>query len=79
MPLPTAANDEQRKNAYDVAKFGGALVLEEGNLGEHLFLSEIDSLLKNPDLRSDMEKKIRAFHNPEAANMIADGVLSLAS
>lgn len=79
VPLPTAANDEQRKNAYDVAKFGGALVLEEENLGEHLFLSEIDSLLKNSDLRSDMAKKIRAFHNPEAANMIADGVLSLAS
>jgi UDP-N-acetylglucosamine--N-acetylmuramyl-(pentapeptide) pyrophosphoryl-undecaprenol N-acetylglucosamine transferase len=79
VPLPTAANDEQRKNAYDVAKFGGALVLEEGNLGEHLFLSEIDSLLKNPDFRSDMEKKIRAFYNPEAANMLADGVLSLAS
>lgn len=78
IPLPTAANDEQRKNAYDVARFGGALVLEEGNLGEHLFFSEIDGLLKNPSLRADMARKIRSFHNPEAANMIADGVLSLA-
>ncbi len=79
VPLPTAANDEQRKNAYDVARFGGALVLEEGNLGEHLFFSEVDSILKNSDLRADMARKIRSFHNPEAANMIADGVLSLVS
>lgn len=79
VPLPTAANDEQRRNAYDVARFGGALVLEEGNLGEHLFFSEIDSLLKNPSLRADMAGKIGSFHNPEAANMIADGVLSLVS
>jgi UDP-N-acetylglucosamine--N-acetylmuramyl-(pentapeptide) pyrophosphoryl-undecaprenol N-acetylglucosamine transferase len=79
VPLPTAANDEQRENAYDVARLGGALVLEEGNLGEHLLLSEIDALLRNPDLCADMSRKIRSFHNPEAANMIADGVLSLVS
>ncbi len=79
VPLPSAANDEQRKNAYDVARFGGALVLEESNLGEHLFFSKVDELLKNPTLRNDMSTKIRAFHNPESANMIADGVLSLVS
>lgn len=79
IPLPTAANDEQRMNAYDVAHLGGALVLEEANFGEHLFLSEVDGLLKNPTLRADMSRKIRSFYNPDAANMIADGVLSLAS
>lgn len=79
VPLQSAANDEQRMNAYDVARFGGALVLEEANLGEHIFFSKVDELLKNQWLRSEMSQKVKSFHNPEAANMIADGVLSLSN
>lgn len=77
VPLPTAANDEQRKNAYDVAHGGGALVLEEANLGEHIFFSKVDELLRNPELRSAMGRSIRTFYNPDAADMIAEGILSL--
>ncbi len=78
VPLSSAANDEQRKNAYDVAHVGGALVLEESNLGEHILFSKIDELLRNPELRSSMGQNVRVFHNPMAADMIAEGVLSLA-
>ena len=77
VPLLSAANDEQRMNAYEVARFGGALVLEEGNLGEHLFLSKVEELLANADLRAKMSEKIKLFYNPEAANAIASGILSL--
>lgn len=77
VPLSTAANDEQRKNAYDVAHVGGALVLEEANLGEHILFSKVDELLRNAELRSAMGRGIRAFYNPDAADMIAEGVLSL--
>lgn len=77
VPLSTAANDEQRMNAYEVAKLGGAIVLEEQNLGEHMLLSKIGNLLRDPALHADMSGKIRVFYNPEAANTIADGVLSL--
>ena len=79
VPLPSAANDEQRMNAYEVAQFGGAIVLEEANLGEHILSSKIDTLLRDPMLRSGMAEKIRAFYNPAAADMIADGIISLAS
>ena len=77
VPLPFAANDEQRMNAFEVAGQGGAIVLEQQNLGEHILFSKIDELLKDPALRADMAEKIRVFYNPEAANMIADGILSL--
>lgn len=77
VPLPTAANDEQRMNAYEVAGVGGAIVLEQQNLGEHIFFSKIEGLLKDPALRGDMAEKIRVFHNPQASDMIADGILSL--
>ncbi|MEI6650525.1 MAG: undecaprenyldiphospho-muramoylpentapeptide beta-N-acetylglucosaminyltransferase [Candidatus Moraniibacteriota bacterium] len=77
VPLPSAANDEQRMNAYEVAKVGGAIVLEEQNLGEHMLLSKIEAVMRDPILRADIAKKIRVFHNPKAAEMIAEGVLSL--
>ncbi|MEI7750267.1 MAG: undecaprenyldiphospho-muramoylpentapeptide beta-N-acetylglucosaminyltransferase [Candidatus Moraniibacteriota bacterium] len=77
VPLPTAANDEQRMNAYEVARLGGAIVLEEANLGEHMLASKVDTLLRDPTLRSGMAEKIRAFYNPVAADMIADGIIGL--
>jgi len=77
VPLPTAANDEQRMNAYEVARLGGALVLEEANLGEHMLSGKVDALLRDPMLRAGMAEKIGAFHNPAAADMIAEGIISL--
>lgn len=77
VPLPSAANDEQRKNAYDIAALGGALVLEESNLGEHLFLEKITELLNNDGLRSEMGEKLSVFFRPDAAERIADGVIDL--
>jgi UDP-N-acetylglucosamine--N-acetylmuramyl-(pentapeptide) pyrophosphoryl-undecaprenol N-acetylglucosamine transferase len=77
VPLPTAANDEQRKNAYDVAAIGGALVLEEGNLTEHILLSKINELLRNESERKVMGEKLRAFYHPDAATLIADGIISM--
>jgi UDP-N-acetylglucosamine--N-acetylmuramyl-(pentapeptide) pyrophosphoryl-undecaprenol N-acetylglucosamine transferase len=77
VPLPSAANDEQRKNAYDIAEIGGALVLEEANLGEHLFLENLENLMRNHDLRAEMGKSLHAFYHPDAAERIADGVIDL--
>lgn len=77
VPLPTAANNEQRKNAYDIAEIGGALVLEEANLGEHLFLENLDTLIQNDNLRTEMGESLHAFYHPDAAERIADGLIDL--
>lgn len=77
VPLPTAANDEQRKNAYDIAEIGGGLVLEEANLGEHLLLEHLDALMNNDDLRTEMGAKLHAFYHPDAAERIVDGLIDL--
>ncbi len=77
IPLASAANDEQKKNAYSIAHIGGASVLEEANLGEHLLLGEINELLQDAQKRAQMGEAIRAFYHPEAADTIASGVLSM--
>ncbi|HLC95059.1 MAG TPA: glycosyltransferase, partial [Patescibacteria group bacterium] len=77
VPLDSAANDEQRLNAYDVAALGGALVLEEANLGEHILLNKVNELLKDETLRHTMGEKLHAFYHPDAADSIASGISDL--
>ena len=77
VPLLGAANDEQRMNAYDVAALGGALVLEDTNLGEHILLEKIQEFLSQPELMRSMGEKLSPFYHPDAADVIARGVYDL--
>lgn len=77
IPLPSAANDEQRMNAYEIARAGGALVIEEGNLGENMLSSKIEGLMNDTALREKMASSLRFFHHPDAALQIANGIITL--
>ena len=77
IPLDSAANDHQRMNAYSLAKNGSCLVLEENNLGEHMLLKKIEEIMINDELRAKMEKNIKVFYHPDAADKIAEGVLGM--
>ena len=77
IPLAVAANDEQRMNAYEIARVGGAVVLEEGNLGENMFLGKITGLLQDAPLRAHMAQSITVFYHPDAADTIADELIRL--
>ena len=79
IPLESAANSHQAMNAYELARVGGALVLEEMNLGEHILLQKIEKLLDDKELSRNMGEKIRAFYHPEAAKKLAEGIIELAS
>ena len=77
IPLENSAQDHQRMNAYALAEVGGALVLEESNLGENMFFEEIEKILFNEELKKNMGERISAFYHPKAAENIADGVIEL--
>lgn len=77
IPLPSSANDHQRMNAYSLAKIGGALVLEESNLGVTMFTQKINEVLFSEDLAPQMAEKIGSFYHPQAADMIANGLIEL--
>lgn len=79
VPLSSAANDEQRMNAYDIAKIGGAAVLEESNLGEHILLQKITELMQDAALRSALGERIHQFYHPDAAEAIATGIRTVMS
>jgi UDP-N-acetylglucosamine--N-acetylmuramyl-(pentapeptide) pyrophosphoryl-undecaprenol N-acetylglucosamine transferase len=77
IPLPSAANNHQRMNAYAIAKFGGCIVLEESNLGENLLLSRINETMENDQLRQKLSTDIKIFYHADAAEKIATGVLNM--
>lgn len=79
IPLEHSAQDHQRMNAYEIAKAGGTLVLEESNLGENIFFEKIEKILTNEELRSNMSKSVSAFYHPKAAQYIAEGLIELGS
>jgi len=79
IPLEHSAQDHQRMNAYEIAKAGGTLVLEESNLGENIFFEKIEKILTNEELKDNMSRNVNAFYHPKAAQYIAEGLIELGS
>lgn len=77
IPLETAANNHQRMNAYDISQIGGALVLEESNLGQHMLLQKIEKILGDKEMADAMSQKIKTFYHPNADEVIANGVIEM--
>jgi len=77
VPLARSANNHQYMNAYEIAKKGGALVLEESNIGDKLLMEKIEQLLHNKELRMQLQEKIYAFYQPDAAQKIAAGIMKM--
>ncbi|MCA9365036.1 MAG: undecaprenyldiphospho-muramoylpentapeptide beta-N-acetylglucosaminyltransferase [Candidatus Moranbacteria bacterium] len=78
IPLKTAANNEQRMNAYSIAQVGGTLVLEESNLGPNILANKMKKILGDKELSDKMAQNVAPFHHPDAAELIARGLIELA-
>lgn len=77
IPLPSAANDEQRLNAYEIQETGGAIVVEEKNLTEHVFLEVLQELLHDGEKRELLGERLAAFYHPDAEERIAQALLDM--
>jgi UDP-N-acetylglucosamine--N-acetylmuramyl-(pentapeptide) pyrophosphoryl-undecaprenol N-acetylglucosamine transferase len=72
VPLPTAADQHQLRNAEAFEKAGAAvLVLDKDMDGGRLF-EEIGKLRARPDLLKKMGERVRTFAHPDAARRAAD-------
>ena len=79
IPLTESANDHQRVDAYEFAKSGAAIVLEEANLLPGIFFSQLKNILTDNDLRAKMGAASSAFFIPGAADKIADELMAISS
>jgi UDP-N-acetylglucosamine--N-acetylmuramyl-(pentapeptide) pyrophosphoryl-undecaprenol N-acetylglucosamine transferase len=77
VPLPTAADDHQRKNAEVLGAAGAAEVLEQKDLAGGALATRIVSLLRAPDRLVAMAAAARKLARPDAARVIADKAVEL--
>jgi UDP-N-acetylglucosamine--N-acetylmuramyl-(pentapeptide) pyrophosphoryl-undecaprenol N-acetylglucosamine transferase len=77
IPLPTATDDHQRKNAETVEAAGGATVLPQSQATGAVLAARIVSLVDDRTLRDRMSRAMKSLAKPDAAKVIVDRALAL--
>lgn len=78
VPLPTSADDHQRKNARVLAAAGAAEVIEEAELKGGRLAETLIALAADPLRRRSMAGRARGLGRPDAAARVADCIIALA-
>ena len=79
IPLPTAADDHQRRNAEVLERAGAADLLEQQGLTGERIADRILALARDPAKRESMSRAARGLARPDAARAIVDRALTLAA
>ena len=77
VPFPAATDDHQRKNARVVADAGGAVVIDESELGGSRLPDVVDELLGDGSKLTAMRAAMKRLAKPDAASRIVDRLLAL--
>jgi UDP-N-acetylglucosamine--N-acetylmuramyl-(pentapeptide) pyrophosphoryl-undecaprenol N-acetylglucosamine transferase len=78
IPLPTATDDHQRRNAEALVAHGAARMIEQRELTGDRLAAEIVGLASDAAARLEMSRRAGALARPDAAKVIVDKVLELA-
>ena len=78
IPLPTATDDHQRKNAEALVRQGAAQMVEQRTLTGDRLAAEILGLARDGERRRTMSQAARALARPDAAKVIVDRIVELA-
>jgi UDP-N-acetylglucosamine--N-acetylmuramyl-(pentapeptide) pyrophosphoryl-undecaprenol N-acetylglucosamine transferase len=78
IPLPTATDDHQRKNAEALSSQGAAAMLLQADLSGAVLAERILGLTGDSEARGRMARAARALARPNAARVIVDRALELA-
>jgi UDP-N-acetylglucosamine--N-acetylmuramyl-(pentapeptide) pyrophosphoryl-undecaprenol N-acetylglucosamine transferase len=79
IPLPTATDDHQRKNAEALASAGAAEVLLQSDATGPTLATHLRALIADLPRRSRMSGAARSLARPDAARLIVDRALQLAA
>lgn len=77
IPLKESANDHQRLNAYEYAKTGAAIVIEEANLLPAILINQISLIIEKSDISKKMSLAASGLWKPDAAETISREILRL--
>ena len=77
IPLPEAASDHQRENAFSFQKAGASIIFEEKNILPNMFLKEVLDLLKDKEKLNDLGNRANLFSQQNPAENIAKEIFKL--
>lgn len=77
IPLPTAADDHQRKNAEALVRAGAAKMILQQDLSGEALAREIGSLIDSPISIAEMESASKQLGRPDAAEKTVDMIEEL--
>ncbi len=72
IPLPSSANNHQAKNAYQYAKSGACIVIEQESLTDSYFIGEIENVIEKSE---KMRTSALKFAKPDASEKIAKEII----
>src|SRR5262249_25789863 len=78
VPSPTVTAAHQTKNAEHFALGGAAVMVPDADLTPTRLRQEVAALLADPERRERMAAAARSLARPDAAAVVADGLLELA-
>lgn len=76
VPLPTAAEDHQTRNALNLVEKNAARMVKDAEMKEK-FWPTLSELCGNKALRTEMGENIKYFAKPEATRAIVDEIFSI--
>lgn len=79
VPLPTAADDHQRKNAEALESAGAAKMILQADLTGERLAGEIKALIESPQTVNEMESAARKMAKADAAKITVDMIEELAA
>lgn len=77
IPIPEEVSHDQTNNALAYARKGACVVIEEKNLTQHIFVSEITRLMEDSATRERMKQAAHNFARLDAASLIARAILEI--
>lgn len=78
IPITSSNGDHQRKNSYNYARDGGAVIIEEANLSPEIIINELVRILDNPATQEKMRQGAKKFAREDSSTLIAKEVLKIA-
>lgn len=77
IPITKSNGNHQKNNAYSYARHGGCTVIEEVNLSPNIFITGIDRIYDDNNLKIKMRNAASTFGNKDAAMLIAMQILNV--
>lgn len=77
VPLPSAADDHQKKNAMSLVSKNAARMIEQKDLTPESLFNLITELRNQPSSLKKMSENVQQFYQPQSARKIAEKLINL--